>query len=191
MFDVKLGEAVTSQVRFVALWWEARSIPERDDVDFRAELAKVPGSGVDAVTGRHDAHHSPGVLYIGKGVDLSMRRPTSAYEGLTEDHANGQRLLCSDVWDLTIRWARLSAALLVPVERLLIMSHSPLFNSRGVRREEPNSDEVDLVIMNAGRKGPLLSIVAGAYQAPWHNLSGPIGPGASGVLPLSPPVARR
>src|SRR5882672_2438936 len=126
MFDVDLGQAARFQTRLVALWWDAHSIPERDNADFPSELAGVPkGPGVYAVTGRHEAGSSPGVLYIGQATDLSTRMPTSAYESLSEVHANGQRLLCSDVWDLTVRWARLSADLLDAVERLLIMSHSP------------------------------------------------------------------
>jgi hypothetical protein len=149
MFDVHLGQAVPFQTRLVALWWDAHSIPERDNVDFSSELAGVPeGSGVYAVTGRHEGGSGPGVLYIGQARDLATRMPTSAYESLSEVHANGQRLLCSDVWDLTVRWARLSADLLEGVERLLIMSHSPPFNSQGVRRGEPRSEEYDLVVMN-------------------------------------------
>jgi hypothetical protein len=175
MFDVDLGQAVPFQTRLVALWWDAHSIPERDNVDFPTELARVPKEpGVYAVTGRHEAGSSPGVLYIGQATNLSTRMPTSAYESLSEVHANGQRLLCSDVWDLTVRWARLSADLLDGVERLLIMSHSPPFNSQGVRRGEPPPEEYDLVVMNAGRKGPVFPIVAGAYQASWRNRRGPI-----------------
>src|SRR5262245_55103649 len=135
MFEVDLGQAVAFHVRLVALWWDARSFPERDDVDVRSELSGVPqGPGVYAVTGRHDAFSGHGVLYVGQASDLSTRMPTSIHECLSELHADGQRMLCSDVWDLTARWARVSADLLGGVERLLILSHSPPFNSQGVRR---------------------------------------------------------
>ena len=179
MFDVELGEAVDFEGRLASLWWDAHSIPEHDEVDFRAELANLvpPAPGVYAVTGRHDGGSGIRVLYIGQATDLSARMSTSAYESLSERHANGQRLLRSDVWDLTIRWARVSAALLNHVERLLIMSHSPPFNSQEVMRSEPAADEEHLIIMNAGRKGPLIPIVAGAYQATWRDRRGrPLGP---------------
>ena len=90
--------------------------------------------------------------------------------------AEGQWLLCSDVWELTVRWARLSEKVLDQVERLLILSHSPIFNSQGVRRGEVRLEDYDLIVMNAGRKGPLCPIVAGAYQASWRNRTGQIGP---------------
>jgi len=172
MFDVDLGRAVRSRARFVALWWDARSIPENDKVDFR-KLEGVPkASGIYAVTGRHDAGSGPRVLYIGTAKNLFQRMPRSAYTNLSETHAKGQRLLRSDVWDLTIRWARLSPGLLRQVERLLIMSHSPPFNSQSVLLSEPTKKERDLVIMNAGRRGPLFPIVAGAYQATWRDRHG-------------------
>jgi hypothetical protein len=177
MFDVELGHAVPFQGRVVALWWDARSVPERDNVEFRRELAGVPkGPGVYAVTGHHDAGASPGVLYIGKSDDLATRMPASAQEQLSEEHADGQWLLCSDVWELTVRWARVSEEVLEQVERLLILSHSPIFNSQGVRRGEPRPEEYDLIVLNAGRKGPLCPIVAGAYQASWRNRTGSIVP---------------
>jgi hypothetical protein len=56
------------------------------------------------------------------------------------------------------------------------MSHSPPFNSQGVRRALPSDLEYEIIAMNAGRKGPLLPIVAGAYQAPWRNRGGDISP---------------
>lgn len=178
MFTVKLGGVVVRRARFVALWWDSLALSDRHDVDLPGELARVPkASGVYAVTGRHDAHHGPGVLYIGKGKDLPRRIVTSVKKSLSEEHASGQRLLFSDVWDLTVRWARVESFLLHSVERLLIMSHSPLFNSQIVRRVKPTDAEHDLVLMNAGRKGPILPIIAGAYQADgWQNSTGPIGP---------------
>jgi hypothetical protein len=178
VFNVTLGDAVTQMARFVALWWDSRAIPDRDDVNLAHELSDVPrSSGVYAVIGRHDAHSGQAVLYVGKGIDLQNRIVASVRESLSEEHANGQRALFSDVWDLTIRWARVAPPLLDSVERLLIMSHSPPFNSQGVRRAEITEAENDLVVMNAGRKGPLLPIVAGAYQtAGWRNSGGRVGP---------------
>lgn len=178
MFEVSLGDAVNYPARFVALWWDARALPERHDIDLATELRGVPKtSGVYAVTGRHDAHSGQAVLYIGRATDLSTRIVASVRDSLSEEHANDQRTLFSDVWDLTVRWAKLAPHLTDGVERLLIMSHSPPFNSQIVRRAAPTVAEHDLVVMNAGRKGPLLPIVAGAFQAGgWHNANGPIGP---------------
>lgn len=178
MFEVDLGQEVAFQGRLVTLWWDARAIRERDDVDVRSELLGVPQeAGVYAVTGRHDAFSGHGVLYVGQAIDLATRMPASIYECLSEVHANGQRLLCSDVWDLTARWARVSPALLGGVERLLILSHSPPFNSKGVRRGSSLPEDYDLIVMSGGRKGPLFPIVSGAYQTEWRNRSGlPIGP---------------
>jgi len=124
---------------------------------------------VYAVSGRHDAQAGETVLYIGKADNLRARVPRSLTKSLYEDHAFGQRTLYSDIWDLTIRWARLEIDLIEPIERLLLMSHSPPFNSQLVRLEPPKVREHPYVVMSAGRKGPLLPIVAGAYQAPWQN----------------------
>jgi hypothetical protein len=171
---------VDGSARFVALWWDARTIPDRHDVNLTNELRGIPAaSGVYAICGRHDAHASPGVLYIGRATrrPLSKRILESVEDCLSEKHDGDQRALFSDVWDLTIRWARLRYGLTASVEKLLIMSHSPPFNSQAVRRAIVEDDEHDLVIMNAGRKGPLLSVVAGAYQAEgWRNVSGVVGP---------------
>jgi hypothetical protein len=178
VFEVSLGNVVNHSARFVALWWDARAIPECHNVNFASVLDGVPqSSGVYAISGRHDASSGQSILYIGKANDLSTRIVASVHESLSEVHAKGQRTLFSDVWDLTVRWARASEELITAVESLLIMSHSPLFNSQGVRRTVATSAEHDLVIMNAGRKGPLLPVVAGAYQAEgWHNLNGTLGP---------------
>jgi hypothetical protein len=52
MFEVDLGQPVPFQARLVALWWDARSVPERDDVGLRSALSQVrQGPGVYAVTG--------------------------------------------------------------------------------------------------------------------------------------------
>lgn len=177
MFDISLGDVRTVPARFVALWWDAHVIPEQHKPDLRAAVSQAfSDPGVYAITGHHDSQSGHGVLYIGKADVLSQRLPKSIQEHLSETHGNGQRLLYSDVWNLTIRWARLSQSLLISVEKLLIMSHSPPFNSHGVRRGQVESAEYDLIVMNAGRKGPILPIVAGAYQAPWQNKGGPIGP---------------
>ena len=178
LFKVTLGDAVVKQARFVALWWDSRVIPDRHNVALSQELSEVPhSSGVYAVTGRHDARSGQGVLYVGRADDLPTRIVTSVQDSLSEQHANGQRTLFSDVWDLTVRWARVSTALLTSIERLLIMSHSPPFNSQLVRRVKPTDVEHDLIVMNAGRKGPILPVIAGAYQADgWENSAGPIDP---------------
>lgn len=170
-FKVRLGEAVGLDARVIALWWDARRVAEWDAGSLNPALKDVPAaSGVYAVTGHHDAHHAEGLLYFGKAKNLSERVPDSIRDCLSEKHASGQELLFSDIWDLTIRWARLEVTLLADVEELEIMSHSPLFNSQGVRRKTAQATQLDLIIMNAGRKGPLLPILAGAYQAPgWDN----------------------
>jgi excinuclease UvrABC nuclease subunit len=178
MFDVRLGSSVAMHARIVAMWWDSRAVPDRHDVDLRNLVRDAPKeSGVYAITGRHDANAGETALYIGRAEDLSTRIVQSIHDSLSETHANGQRTLFSDVWNLTVRWARLELNLIESAERLLILSHSPPFNSQGVRRMQARQDEYDMFIMNAGRKGPLLPVVAGAYQSPgWRNLSGPVGP---------------
>lgn len=176
-FVVDVGQSVSHAARFVALWWHAHAIPERHEVDFGAELLNIvpSGSGVYAATGRHDTKPGGGVLYIGMASDLATRVPTSIAETLGEKHANGDIMLFSDVWDLTVRWAEVSEQVRASVERILIMSHSPPFNGQWVRRQFATKEEHDLVVMNAGRKGPLLPIVAGAYQAAgWDNHGQPL-----------------
>lgn len=161
----------------MALWWNAKQVPDQHDVRLRVLLRAIPkSSGVYAVTGRHDAHSGQAVLYIGQAGNLHSRVPHSLSDSLSELHAFDQRTLTSDVWDLTIRWARLARTLLDPVEKLLIMSHSPPFNSQAVRRRPPPAKDHPYVVMSAGRKGPLLPIVAGAYQAPWQNGNRKVGP---------------
>jgi hypothetical protein len=174
-FDVRLSGAMRCTVRMVALWWDSRPIPPQHEVKLRTLLKGLPKeSGVYAITGRHDAHRGDGVLYVGQATHLDTRVLRSAEGRLLEIHANGDVRMCADIWDLTIRWARLSAGLLSAVERLLIVSHVPPFNSQQVseivRRRGPSEAERDLVVMSAGRKGPLLPIVAGAYQSPWRDV---------------------
>lgn len=128
------------------------------------------------MTGRHDSNPVGGVLYVGQADDLSVRMSVSIHECLSETHANGQKMMCSDVWDLTVRWARLSGNLLDEVERLLIMSHAPPFNSQGVRRGESKANEFDLVVMNAGRRGAAVSDCGGRLpdivaKQEWRNWS--------------------
>jgi hypothetical protein len=181
-FEVDLYGAVSSQARFVALWWDERPIPQQHEMRLGTILGDLPdSSGVYAITGRHDAHSGGGVLYIGQASRLRTRVLRSAECRLLEINDNDEVRMCADVWDLTIRWARLSDELLDSVERLLIMSHMPPFNSQqvsdSVRREGPRESEVDLVVMNAGRKGPLLPIVAGQYQSGWSDIHDrPLGP---------------
>jgi hypothetical protein len=100
MFEVNLGTEIIRQARFVALWWEARTIPEKHDADLESVVADAPsGPGVYAVTGHHDAQSGQRVLYVGQASQLSVRIARSIRESLSELHANNQRLLYSDVWD--------------------------------------------------------------------------------------------
>ena len=183
-FTVSIGADVPHRARLVALWWDAVEVPEYHSINLRKMLGiggvpVVPQSpGVYAITGRHDAHSGTAVLYIGQAANLRSRVPHSLEDHLSERHARGQRTLVSDVWDLTIRWARVARDIRLTVERLLIMSHSPPFNSQTVRRSLPRKDEHPFVVMSAGRKGPLLPVIAAAYQAPWRNKSGKVGPNA-------------
>lgn len=178
MFEVRLGSSVSVQARFITLWWDARAIPDQHDAISTTLISDLPDvSGIYAVTGRHDAQGGESVLYIGQATSLVGRIGTSMRETLTELHANDQRTFFSDIWNLTIRWARLDPNLLDSTERILIMSHSPPFNSQLVRRQGTRADEHDIVVMNAGRKGPLAPVAAGAYQsAGWRNLNGLMRP---------------
>jgi hypothetical protein len=189
-FTVSIGREVEyPNARVIALWWDAKRVPDRYDVDLKDLLRKVvpTSAGVYAITGRHDAHSGPAVLYIGEadqGKGLRRRIPESVSDHLSEKHPGGETLF-SDVWDLTIRWARVDDDLVLTTQSLLVISHSPPFNSQSVRRRPPTADELPYIVMNAGRKGPLLPIVAGAYQAPWRDRSGKkLGPD------LGPPVKK-
>lgn len=173
MFEVNLRGAISRRARYIALWWDALAVPERNQADFNLLLKGLPEEpGIYAVSGRRDASVGPCVLYVGKATNLSKRTVSSFRKTLSETHFGGQQIVTADVWDLTIHWARLRKDLHTPVERLLIMSHSPPFNSQVVRRSTPRKDELDLIVMSAGRKGPLLPIVAGAYQSVWKNKNG-------------------
>jgi hypothetical protein len=101
---------------------------------------------------------------------------TSSRGKLVERFEGGDAKLYSDVWDLTVRWARLDEAILGQVESVLIHAHVPPFNSQQVsenrRRSGPGDTCLDLVVMNAGRNGPLLPVMAGAYLASWTDSSG-------------------
>ena len=123
-FDVRLYGAARRTARFVALWWDERSIPPGHEVGLRPLLKDVPSaSGVYAITGRHYAHPGGGVLYVGQASRLKERVLKSAEGRLHERSGDGVVQMSADVWDLTIRWARLSSSLVDSVERLLIMSH--------------------------------------------------------------------
>jgi hypothetical protein len=174
-FDVNLYGEVPGAARFVALWWDSRPIPPQHDLRLGDLLRGLPGApGLYAITGRHDAHAGGGMLYIGQATTLAARVLQSAEGHLLEIHHGKDVRMYADVWDLTVRWARLDAHLLDAVERLLIMSHVPPFNaqlvSQQIRCEGPPDAERDLVVMSAGRKGPLLPIVAGAYQSRWRDI---------------------
>jgi len=170
MLDIKIGDATRLEARVVALEWTAHTVPDDDAEALGLTGIEVPrASGVYALTGRHDTHHSDSVLYIGQGDDIASRMPSSVRDHVCEMNKRTVAGFYSDVWDLTLRWAELSVGLLASVERLLLMSHSPAFNSQLVRRDGPRDDELDLLIFNAGRKGPLLPIVAGWYLTEWKR----------------------
>jgi hypothetical protein len=147
-------------------------IPPGHEIKLSTILQGLPPEpGLYAITGRHDVHAGGGVLYIGQAERLDQRVLASSEAHLFETHEEQvERYLrmTADVWELTVRWARLSANLLYAVERLLIS---------GARTKGPLEDEKDLVVMSAGRKGPLLPIVAGAYQCSWTDMKNrPPGP---------------
>ncbi len=179
-FVVKFGATVPGAVRVVGLRWCAWDIPEDDRANVGKLLELLPPSpGVYAITGRHDALSGKSVLYIGEAGRPSKRKSKQkrnlAERVLVsvEDHLRGvapgaDPELYSDVWDITVRWAKVRRDLVDGVEELLIMMHSPPFNSLKVRRADLNPRYRDLVVMNAGRKGPILPIVAGHYFGHWQ-----------------------
>jgi len=171
--SISVGSAVSAKVRVAGLRWRAWDVQEKDEADFGHLVQHLPERpGVYAVTGRHDATSGKGVLYIGEAGraperTLRHRVPASVGEVLLGGKPGATYTLYSDVWDLTIRWAELTSDLIDGVEELLIMIHSPPFNSKKVRKADLKPEYQDLLVMSSGRKGPIIPIVAGAYFTDW------------------------
>jgi hypothetical protein len=159
---LSFGSATRLAARFVTLNWQEVELP-RDALP--QDLPKT--SGLYSYQGCHDANGAFGVLYIGQAKNLAQRLRNSLVERLywEDGTARGQY---SDVWHTELRIAPLEASLMDEVEALLIAAHSPPFNNQHVRSllkryEKPFAS---LVVLNGGRKGPLLSTACGLHYLP-------------------------
>ncbi|MBX3269582.1 MAG: hypothetical protein KF729_04945 [Sandaracinaceae bacterium] len=147
--------------------WE---VVEIDSVKEVAELRR----GVYCFEGRHDAHRSPGPLYIGQGAKVAKRivlgpKTSGALFYYTDE--NGQIYPYSAAWDIVVRHARVSDESqndcdLDTVEDLLIKSHKPPYNNQGVNGAINRGDsekQAHLILFNGGAKGHLLPVVSTLY----------------------------
>lgn len=157
------GTAVDFNAMCIALDWRARRVEpdERGFVDVDKLFTGITGKGVYTFEGRHDAHSTGAVLYIGQTKReclLPLRDRMSESFGRFQE--NGY--IFSDCGDLVMHWAEVANEDYIDeIERALIVSNAPPFNSNLVRRWYTGRD---LLIMNSGAKGRLLPVTATAYH---------------------------
>ena len=75
---------------------------------------------------------------------------------------NGPLRLYSNVWGLTLRWAKVRAELVRDVEAVLIAAHAPAFNSQLIGKAVKEA-RADLLVLNGGVKGHLTPVAFGGY----------------------------
>jgi hypothetical protein len=161
---LRYGEMVDFTAKCIALDWRTRRVEpdERGFIDTASLVAGITGKGVYVFQGRHDAHATGAVLYIGQAkreCSLPLRDRMTESFGLF--HEDGY--LFSDCTELTLHWAEIAAEEYIDeVERALITAHAPPFNSSLVRRWYVGRD---LLILNGGAKGRLMPVVATAFHA--------------------------
>jgi hypothetical protein len=152
----------------VPLVWS--SIELASDHDPRI-LSLSDEHGLYLFEGRHDAHPSGCVLYLGLAEKQSITKEAVAQlkrHLFWHDKASNDNTVYgfyADVWNVTVRWAEVYHVPLIPsIEQLLIAAHAPPLNSQGVRNAQNLSDDaLDLIVMNGGKKGRLLPSVVGKY----------------------------
>ena len=168
------GGAIEKKIELVALRWSG--FPLRQTMD--GKVSELPGGeiskGVYAIEGCHDAHVHHTVLYIGSSPkqvlsDRLLQSVDDLFFDKSADRRKGTSVRpYADVWNLTLRWAPVHEESLVePIERLLIIAHSPPFNSKHVRRRWAQGREIGLLVLNTGFKGRLMPAVSGHYHARW------------------------
>ena len=177
-FNVEYGRATSDpKARFLPLWWERHQLdhdlPVKDNIANLREKLPVKGAGLYAFIGHHDTQLTQAILYIGKTTvsqSLRARVPSSLRELLTDawDFVDGDpRTFKSDCWDINVHWAMVRGSkLAAAAESLLIMSHSPPFNSQQVRRRKFATNS-HLIIINTGQKNRLQPAVVGHAYSYW------------------------
>jgi hypothetical protein len=158
------GAAVDFTAKCIALEWRARKVEPDDRGCVKVEklFSGIKGKGVYMFEGRQDVHGAGTVLYIGqtkRTSSLPLRDRMTESFGLFQEDG----VIFSDCSDLVIHWAAVSDVEYIDeIERALITSHAPPFNSTLVRRWYEGRN---LLVVNAGAKGGLLPVVATAYHA--------------------------
>lgn len=159
----------------IALDWHARSIASSSGryVGHDELVGGVEGKGVYVFEGRQDSHPERGILYVGQASSAKLNDEALAarVKKSVGRFVDGRRLF-ADNYDIVLRWASVAKEhedLIDRIESMLIRSHCPGFNAQEVRGYYEGAS--NLLLMNAGAKGRLLPVVAGAYFAkgPWLN----------------------
>lgn len=168
---LRLGHGVERKTTVIALDWNRAQLDRHKTIKdvFQEDSGPQAMPGVYAIEGRHDASRDPHILYIGScganehaGQSLRERTRQSLEHVLRSTHFDSEPSEWSDTWDLCLRWATVEREWVESVEKLLIRAHLPQLNSRDIRdRSLPTSH--DMVVLNGGRKGPLLPVVASYY----------------------------
>jgi len=162
------GRGVSRSSTVVALEWQRAPIDWHDAIGSLLKDVPSDRSGVYAIEGSQDACTASHILYIGAaGVgqserSLRARISESLRRFVRETGLSSEPIEWSDTWNLVLRWAPLENDLVTPVERLLIRAHLPQGNSQEIVNRSLTIDH-ELVVLNAGRKGPLLPVVASYY----------------------------
>lgn len=162
------GRGVSRTATVVALEWHRAPIDWHDAIGSLLKDVPSDRSGVYAIEGCQDACSTSHILYIGAaGVGESERSlrgrvAESLKRFVRETRVSSEPVEWSDTWNLVLRWAPLENNLVTPVERLLIRAHMPQGNSQEIVNRSLTMDH-ELVVLNAGRKGPLLPVVASYY----------------------------
>lgn len=162
--------SIVEEVCVVELQW--RSMPiDRNYAEFKKTAPSVCHT-VYAFEGRHEAHPTKSILYIGQTNASKGQRPLdSAYERL---YCASEMSCCYG--DVTLRWADIPAGdgwriqsqdtPVDVVERVLIHAMKPALNSANVDGWLPEHSWFrKLILCNKGDKGMLLPVVYGDYYA--------------------------
>ncbi|MBX3248695.1 MAG: hypothetical protein KF901_16075 [Myxococcales bacterium] len=167
MSDFEFGRCEKKEANVVVLQWHVFRADEPSNWSLCIKEAKellAGQAGVYCIEGSHDARPTPGPLYIGEtkrdfGERLSVvgsigffffKRDKSSLESY------------ADIWNLSIRCAKVEQSVVGAVETLLIRAHKPNYNSKDIKGTLSD----DLLLLNVGRKGHLLPVVCSWYFAP-------------------------
>lgn len=164
--EFQYGADVPRDVRVVALLWQSMPLGDAPEHNCFDLLPSEPG--VYAIEGHHDAYPGRSVLYVGQAgegdVNSSLRDrvPTSMQARFLWREKKGPLRLYSNVWGLTVRWAKVRAEIVRDIEAVLIAAHVPAFNSQLVGKAVSEA-RADLLVLNGGAKGHLVPVAFGGY----------------------------